>query len=252
MNAFIKTVVVDDEPGCIDRLNKDLTTFPDIKVVETSTSAASGKQAVLKYQPDLLFLDIEMPGVMGTELLQEIQPYVHPNMCVVFYTAHKKYQIDAIRASAFDYLLKPYKKEELSFIINRVQEKLNSGQNIFHHLIQHLSVYDKGFAIQIPTGIMRLRASEALYFRCEKRAWMLVVADRIRNEYALRSTTKSKDILEKYPSFFQISQDYILNLDYMVSLEKSHDCVLQPPFNDLKLRVSKSIYPILKKKFLSL
>ncbi len=249
---ILKTIIIDDDIACIQRLHDDLSAFPDIIVTNSSSSASSEKEMIIKEKPDLLFLDIEMPDMNGFSLLHEIQPFINPNLCVVFYTAFSQYMLEAIRASAFDYLLKPYTKEELSCIIHRVKEKQINGQNLFQHLLQHLSAYDSGFTVQTATGILRLRGSEVLYLSYikETRCWKLVLANGSKTEHKLRSTTKSKDILNLYPAFFQINQDTILNLDYVVSLEKNRYCILQPPFHNLKFEVSSLVYSKLKEKFI--
>ena len=69
-----------------------------------------GKKLIAKVQPDLLFLDVELPDMTGMELLQEIRDSVSWNMRIVFYTAYDKYMIQAIREAAFDYLLKPFRR----------------------------------------------------------------------------------------------------------------------------------------------
>ena len=81
-------------------------------------------------QPDLLFIDVEMPGMTGLELLSRIQSDIHPDMHIVFYTAYDKYLLDAIHASAFDYLLKPYKLKELDDLINRLRAHVAKDEKL--------------------------------------------------------------------------------------------------------------------------
>ena len=81
--------------------------------MDTATTAELGKRHILKYQPDLVFLDVELPDMSGFDLLDDIRDDILPNLRVVFYTVYDKYILDALRASAFDYLLKPYLIEEL-------------------------------------------------------------------------------------------------------------------------------------------
>ena len=85
----------------------------------------------MKVQPDLLFLDVEMPDMTGLELLQEIRDYVSWNMRVVFYTAYDKYMIQAIREAAFDYLLKPFDERDLKEILTRFTQQVETtGQRV--------------------------------------------------------------------------------------------------------------------------
>lgn len=120
MTNTIKTIIVDDEINSIHNLEEDLKAYPEIEILDTITSSQKAKKSIIQYQPDLLFLDVEMPYINGIELLQEIRPYVRNNMRVIFYSAFDKYMLDALRASAFDYLLKPYQTNELKQIVERI------------------------------------------------------------------------------------------------------------------------------------
>lgn len=129
MNTKIMSaVIVDDEPGAIQALEAGLKAYDDILVVDTQTNEQKARRSILRNKPDILFMDVEMPGISGIDLIKEMRPLMGDNTHVVFYTAYDKYLIDALRASAFDYLLKPYTPEELQTVIDRVREDSgNSG-----------------------------------------------------------------------------------------------------------------------------
>jgi two-component system LytT family response regulator len=113
MNDKIKTVIIDNDPSAISKLSDDLKSFPDIKVLDTATSIKKARSIIIALQPDLLFLGIEMPGMSGLDLLQEIRPEIHSGMRTIFCAAHDKYFRHVMLASDFDYyLLKPYRSEE--------------------------------------------------------------------------------------------------------------------------------------------
>ena len=76
----ITAIIVDDEINAIQTLSEDLSAYPDIDILEATTSALKGKKSIVKLQPDLLFLDVEMPKLNGIDLLQEIRPYIHSSM----------------------------------------------------------------------------------------------------------------------------------------------------------------------------
>lgn len=125
MNRIISVIIVDDEPTSIEVLKKDLQQYPDIEVISTTSSAEKAKKLILKYQPELLFMDVEMPEMTGFELIESIQDEISPETRVVFYTAYDKYLLDALRASAFDYLLKPYLPEDLEKLMERVKKSVS-------------------------------------------------------------------------------------------------------------------------------
>ena len=246
-NMLINTIIVDNEIACIKSLCLDLASYPEIKVIDTITSPEKAKKVIVKEQPSLLFLDVEMPSMTGIELLREIQPQLHSKICVVFYSAFDKYMIDALRSSAFDYLLKPYQPEELRSIIDRVKEKLKNGNTNFELSIRRLLDDDRKFALQTITGLVLLRRSDILYFQYfnEGRYWLLTQTN--MTTYKLRLNTTAKEILSIGPSCIQISQDRILNIDYLSSIEnKTYRCTLYPPFNNIELYASRRYYSKIK------
>ena len=107
MQDRIKVVIVDDEPQSIHRLQDDLATLEDFEVIATSSSAVSAKNLVMSIQPDVLFIDVEMPGQTGFEVLQSLREEMPMELIVVFYSAFDKYMIDALRASAFLFFALP-------------------------------------------------------------------------------------------------------------------------------------------------
>lgn len=247
MNTSIYTIIVDDQPTSIDVLCKDLQNYPEIKIIEATTSIEKAKKSILQNQPNLLFIDMEMPGQTGLDFLKEISPYVHPAMCVVFYSAFDKYMIDALRASAFDFLLKPYQPEELSYIMGRVKEKILSGQVNFEQYKFRLTNADKKFAINTITGLLLLNRMEILYFEYlnKLRSWQLTHTN--FSTHKLQLNTTSKDILSMSSSFIQVSRDYIINIEYLSSIEnKTYRCSLYPPFQNIEIHASRRYYAQIK------
>lgn len=245
----ITTMIVDDEQASIQCLARDLSAFPEIKIIETITSVDKARKAILKQQPDLLFLDVEMPGKNGIELLQEIRTSVHPGMCVVFYSAFDKYMIDALRTAAFDYLLKPYLIEELTFIIKRIKKHLEMNPLNFEQSIRRLLSDDRKFAIQTLTGLLLLKRSDVLYFRFldNSRCWQMMLVD--GSTHKLRAGTIAKELLDISASFMQTSQDCILNLDYLISIEnKTLRCILYPPYQHIEIIASRRCYTKIKEQ----
>lgn len=250
MNANeIITVIVDDEPSCIKCLESDLSRFPEIRVVATCTSPDNAAREIIRLQPDLLFVDVEMPGMSGLELLIRLQSDIHPDMHVVFYTAYDKYLLDAIHASAFDYLLKPYKLKELDNLINRLRSHIAKDEKVnIEQSLRKLLIRNNKFAVQTISGLVLVKCEEILLFQYlkELRCWQMMLATD-RKLHKLRMSTTAKDLLGIDPSFVQINQDCIINLNYFCSIENvTLKCELYPPFTDIELAVSQRYYRRLK------
>ncbi len=249
MKKTITTIIVDDENDSIEILSKDLKGYPEIEVIETATSAEKAKKIIVQYQPDLLFLDVEMPRTNGLELLHEIKDSMRPDICVVFYSAFDRYMIDALRSSAFDYLIKPYQPEDLSNIITRIKERSEESSTAIEQAIRKLLTNDRKFALQAISGLILLRPNEVLCFQYidNLRSWQITTTDGAIHK--LRTGIIAKDLLSFSPSFMQINQECILNTDYISSIEnKTLKCILYPPFNNLVIHASRRFYSKLKEQ----
>src|SRR5690349_14528823 len=134
----IKAILIDDEVNNLHNLKALLATYcPEVEVLVTAMDANEGRSSIIQYQPDLVFLDIQMPGQDGFELLKSLPHY---DFEVIFVTAYNQYGIQAVKFAAIDYLLKPINPEELRTAVNRVaiknrQKKQNlSLENLVHLL----------------------------------------------------------------------------------------------------------------------
>lgn len=97
-----KVVIVDDERTAIDALRRELGAYQEFEIKGTANNGAKGKKMIMELRPDLLFLDVELPDVLGLNLLSEMRDEVLWDMKVVFYTSYDKYLLQALRESAFD------------------------------------------------------------------------------------------------------------------------------------------------------
>lgn len=243
----IRTIIVDDDNASIEKLQKDLGAFAEIKIIETTTSADTAKILIIKHQPDLLFLDVEMPEMSGIELLQDIQSEINPATRVVFYTAYNKYILDALRASAFDFLVKPYLPDELESVIKRVKKYSEDNQHSIEGMLQKLLQQDSRFAIQTITGVIMVKYDEVLLFEFPKndRNWTIHFTN--GKILTLRTTVSSKDILSITPNFRQINQNCIINLTHLASIEnKTLKCKFYPPHDDITHFIKPKYYKTLK------
>lgn len=122
---MIKAVVIDDEPLARSIVTEYLQSYPEITVVQECNDGFEGVKAIAQHQPDLVFLDVQMPKINGFEMLELIEE--PPS--VIFTTAFDEYAIKAFEAHAIDYLLKPFSKERFEKAMNRwLQQRHPSSQ----------------------------------------------------------------------------------------------------------------------------
>lgn len=273
----IKVVIVDDEPQSILRLENDLAALDDFEVIATSSSAMSAKTLVMSMQPDVLFIDVEMPGQTGFEVLQSLRDEMPMDLIVVFYSAFNKYMIDALRASAFDFLLKPYQQEELELVVGRIRQKMEEGDGSSsssssspgssfssssssssesHQNPQDLmglngllGTSGKRLAIQSISGLLMVKPDEVFCctFDEDTRLWHLRLAN--GQIHKLKKQTTAKSVLSLSPSLAQVRQDCIINLDYLISIENyTLRCIFSPPFDQENITVSRRCYKAVKEK----
>lgn len=118
----MKAIIIDDEPLARVIVKEYLQNYPQIELVSECNDGFQGVKAIQQYQPDLIFLDIQMPKINGFEMLELIED--PPS--VIFTTAFDEYAIKAFESHAIDYLLKPYSKERFDKAIQKWMEQANS------------------------------------------------------------------------------------------------------------------------------
>lgn len=243
-----KVIVVDDDEMAAEALSFELKKQPDFSFEGIARNARQGKKLIASVRPDLLFLDVEMPEMTGMELLRDIRDSIIWNMKVVFYTAYDKYMIEAIRESAFDYLLKPFQPQELELILHRFLQQMQGSQR--SGLASMPSSIGDTFMVYTPTNDMRvLRASEIGFFRysSERKLWEVILSN--DPPLTLRRGMTADAIIRNLPRCVQIHQSYIINMDYLM-LIKDNRCQLYPPFDRVtELVVSKKFKKELQDRF---
>ena len=116
----LKAVIVDDEELARQGLSMRIEQYEDVEVVKECHNGKEAIAAILEYEPDIVFLDIQMPGMTGFEMINEVQGDVMP--MVIFVTAYDAFAVDAFKVHAIDYLLKPVEGARLASAIERAKQ----------------------------------------------------------------------------------------------------------------------------------
>jgi two-component system LytT family response regulator len=124
----IRTILVDDEPLAIQGLMLRLERFDDVEIVDTCSNGREAIRSIKTHKPDLVFLDIQMPGFDGFSVIQGLAEVEPP--LVVFVTAYTDHAIRAFEAQAVDYLMKPVEEERLADTLDRVRQRLTEKRGV--------------------------------------------------------------------------------------------------------------------------
>jgi two-component system response regulator LytT len=122
--ATISAIIVDDEQLACDELAFLLKDFPEIEVVATGKNGLDAVKLIETMEPDLVFLDVQMPGLDGLSVIQKLREKQVPMPYFVLATAYDQYALEAFRLEALDYLLKPVEKERLELTIERARKSI--------------------------------------------------------------------------------------------------------------------------------
>ncbi len=122
----IRVLIVDDERAARERLKDLLQKESDIEIVGTATNGREGVQGIERLKPDLVFLDVQMPGLTGIEVVKKVGPQHMPE--VIFVTAYNQYAVNAFDFAATDYLLKPFDDERFEQSLARVRKKISAHE----------------------------------------------------------------------------------------------------------------------------
>lgn len=211
---MIKAVIIEDEKQCIDNLNILLREYcPQVMVLDQCQSAILGLEAIERLKPDLVFLDIEMPGMNGFEMLEHFSEI---DFAIIFTSTFDQYAIKAIRFSALDYLLKPIDHTELIKAIKKVHERKNPPLNEqFQMLLKQLNGNNHQFnKIAVPTseGFELVPSDQLIY--CEAKDNYTLLYTRNKNKViASRMLKEIEDQLIDFPFFVRVHNSFIVNLN---------------------------------------
>lgn len=247
-----KVVIIDDDINAINMLSNHLAIREDFEVVASATNCCDGKNAIMEYKPDLLFLDIELPEMDGLSFLRSIRGSVSWYMSVVFFTSYDNYTIQALRLEAFDYLLKPLNHSDLESCLQRYVDKYNSAPEHSEMFFQEASS-SKERVVLINTVYNKklIRTDSIGYFRfqAERKVWEAFLDD--GHSMPLRRSTTSEIILSQSPDFVQVHKMYIINLNFINTIEETR-IVMNFPFEDADIKISKSYRKNLLDRFYNL
>ena len=249
MQKLTKVFIVDDNQEAIEVLQRLLEKNYSVDIVGTACDAKSAAETIIQTEPDIIFIDIELPTMSGLEFCSLIRQDIKPETKVVFYTGHEKYMLDAIRHQAFDYLMKPPTEQDLSQIMTRYYEnKLAGIPSVASNAEQPPII----LVVNAMNEHTTLRVSDIAYFRYnqERKIWEAICMD--GTIYLLRHRTTADVILNYSGDFVQIHKRYIVNINQIKKIQESACILMEPMESVTELRISKNYRTQLMSAFYSL
>ena len=244
-----KAFILDDNKDAVELLRRLLENNYSVDVVGTAADAEAATELIIKTEPDIIFLDIELPTMSGLEFCSLIRQDLKPETKVVFYTGHDKYMLEAIRCQAFYYLLKPPTEQDLSQIMTRYYENKLAGIPSVASNTEQLPII---LVVNAMNEHTTLRVSDIAYFRYnqERKIWEAICMD--GTIYLLRHRTTADVILNYSGDFVQIHKRYIVNINQIKKIQESACILMEPMESVTELRISKNYRTQLMSAFYSL
>lgn len=229
----MKIVIIDDDKQAIDLLTEKLAVFANVEIAGTATKGSSGLKLVEETRPDVIFLDVEMPDITGLDFLEQMD--LDEGECdVVMCTAYDDYMLPSFRSNAFDFLLKPVDPKELDIVMQRLevnrlkrQKQPQNGDNVKKQDDGNFIFYTNSVDFQL----VRLKDIGLFQYNHNVRSWEVIVAGR-NKPIKLKRNITNEQILELDSNFGQVSQKYIININYLFEV-KDNFCRFYPPFEDI-------------------
>jgi two-component system, LytTR family, response regulator len=221
----IRVVLVDDCPSSLELLDDILHKHAIVKILNSFTNPHSALEYIEHFQPDIAFVDIEIPEKSGLDLIKEL--YRRPvNTQFVLVTAYSQYAIPAIKLNVFDYIVKPICLEDVTACINKFIEwrKQSSLKDRIQKLVDHI---DSGsIRLNTRTGFLILELDKILYCKaeCNYTEFFLINGQK---ETASLNLGVIESMIEK-PWFIRASRSVIINTKYFIGIDrKRKTCILQ-------------------------
>ncbi|KQW43543.1 MULTISPECIES: LytTR family DNA-binding domain-containing protein [unclassified Roseateles] len=213
-------LIADDEPHLVQYLKAQLAqVWPELQIVSTAANGVEAAAAIADLEPDLAFLDIQMPGLTGLEVAQGIEGATR----VVFVTAYDQYAVDAFEARAVDYLLKPLKTERLAACVARLREAPATAEGALAETLKRLLP-----AAAQPARLRYIRAAqgelmhqvpvdEVLFFHADDKYTIVQTATA---EHLIRTPIFELAGQLDPEVFWQVHRSTIINLDHLAGTRR--------------------------------
>ncbi len=230
-------VIIDDEKDARDMISIFLKeAFPSIQVIAEFDNSKEAVKVLPSLQPDILFLDVEMPGGTGFDILQQLQLQ---ECYVIFVTAYAQYAIKAIKAQALDYILKPVDKDDFKQAVNRAIEKLsqkNKENKVLELALSHAGV--KKIGIPVLQGAKFVETDTIIYCEADDNYTTIFFVDNTKMVVSKPLIHFEKELTPF--GFLRIHNKYLVGTKHISAFTRGKDGGMVTLSNQKQLKVSQS------------
>jgi two-component system, LytTR family, response regulator len=218
----LRTIIVDDEPLARERVRTLLREESDVEILDECSDGAAAVAAIRKFAPDLVFLDVQMPGMGGFEVLRALESQRLP--LVIFVTAYDQHALQAFEVHALDYLLKPFKQSRFKQTVQRAREVMASQQagavskNLLELIAQAKPQPERLSRIAVRTGerVLFVKVEQIEYIES---AGNYVVMHAAKENHVVRETLTALEEKLDPKQFLRISRSTLVNVDQIKELQ---------------------------------
>ncbi len=237
---MIRAIIVDDELHCIKALQNDIRMFcPDVEIVDTCPSAKDAMLSIKRNEPDLVFLDVEMPWMNGFEMLEILDADIQ--FQVIFTTAYDQFAAKAFRVSAVDYLLKPIDSNDLISAVAKAKKAIDEKQGTGHIknllLNSKMPVEKQRIAIPSRDGFDFVAVNEILYCKANGSYTEIILSN--SKKLLLSKSLGETELMVPAEIFERVHHSLLVNIQYINQFKKSSGTFIVMVNGD-ELNVSKS------------
>lgn len=237
VSQIINAIIIDDEPDACESLEQHLKEYPIINVISKELDSQRSIVTIIKEKPDLIFLDVNMPGKSGIELAREIIKLgLEPK--IIFVTAFDKYAIEAFKVEAFDYILKPVDKILLKETLERFfkgKKEANLATKI-ENLQQNIA--GKRLRINVEGGFIMVDPDQIFYISADG-SYSNIYYVGGRKQLVSKGLGALQDQLNEH-QFIRIHKSYLVNDKHILSFDRrSHTLTIYDSEQKIDLKVSR-------------
>lgn len=211
-------IIVDDEKLARDLLKEYLENYPDIEILGEADQGTEAVEKIDKLKPDIVFLDVQMPGMTGFDVLEDLEhePYV------IFVTAYDQYAIKAFEKNAVDYLLKPLDEERFRNAVNRALKRKTLEHSSIEDLLSSMKserkgTYDTHIFVQKSEKLFNLPVDEIVYL--EASGDYTIITTKADQFVSSSGIGKLEEILNP-EVFIRVHRSTIVNVNYLKEIER--------------------------------